>query len=367
MTKAITSIKAGSYFTKHAGGVTVYHDGKSYAASSAHPNYELVLNALAKTDVARAASLLDVKSILEAASKGIDRISFKNGRMMYKGLNGTETELKGPLIDRILNAMRSDNLSPKQIRPLMMFLDNTMKNQLKDIREELYEFLMSGAMPITSDGCFLAYKKVKNDFKDVYTGKLDNSPGTVVAMDPAKVDRNRNNTCSTGLHFASRSYMRSYSGDKIVIVKVNPRNVFAIPVDYNCAKGRASEYFVVGEATGNVLKDEVFLQPFIFDENQAEAAPEVKFIEGGMKASLRAMAEGYKLAKYGKAYVRISNTKGPLGSENYAIAREVDGSFIDPKTGKPVPKDQIKLMSIETKSVRAALVRAVAKARKSLQ
>jgi hypothetical protein len=364
-----------SYYTKHAGGVTVYHDGRQFAASTAHPFYEDILKALGKKDIARAAELLDVKGVLQAATAGVDRIKFKNGEMVYKGLNGQEQVLEGPLIERILTAIKSKKMTVEQVKPLVMLLDNIYKNELKFIRDELYLFLAAGDMPITKDGCFLAYKKVRSDFKDHYTGKLDNSPGKVVAMDASKVDRNRHNTCASGLHFAARSYLSSYGGSagfKIIIVKVNPRNVFAIPSDYGNAKGRASEYFVVGECK-DAFNNDQFLEPFIFDENKTQVAPKVDFIPTGMKASMPAMAEGYGLAfdvsgQNGKAYVRTVNSKGALDIEKYSIVKiDEDQNYTDAITGKPVPRDHVKVMAISTKSVRSALVRAVAKARKALR
>lgn len=367
-----------SYYTKHALGVSVYHAGRQYAASTAHPLYADVLKALAKKDIAGAAELLDVKGTLQAATQGVDRIKYKNGEMVYRGLDGKEHALEGALIDRILTAIRDKRMTPAQVKPLVLLLDNIHKNELKFIRDELYLFLAAGDMPITNDGCFLAYKKVKTDFKDIYSGKMDNSPGKVVAMDPALVDRDRYNTCSRGLHFAARSYLSSYGsggsgGAKIVVVKVNPRNVFAIPSDYNNAKGRASEYFVVGECKA-AFDHDAFLEPFIFDENKGTVAPEVNFIPTGLKASLGAMAEGYGLAwavkgQNGKASVRTLNSKGALDAAKYSIVKRTadDSGFVDAITGKPVPEEHVKTMSISTESVRSALVRAVAKARKALR
>jgi hypothetical protein len=363
-----------SYFTKHAGGVSVYHNGRSFAASTAHPLWADIQKALAKKDIARAAELLDVKGAIQVATQGNPRIKFANGRLSYKPLKGPAQPLGGPLIDRILTSLKAGNLDGAKIKPLMLFLDNIMKNELNDIRDELYLFLMSGDMPITTDGCFLAYKNVGPKFMDIHSNTLDNSPGKVVAMDPKKVDRNRGNTCSVGLHFASRSYLRNYSsshGGHTVVVKVNPRNVFAIPNDYNNAKGRASEYFVVGECKGNANEIDHFLEPFIFDENKSKVAPKVKFIETGMKASLAAMAEGYGLANNGKAFVRVLNTKGALDIEKYSIVKKapavVGSYYIDAITGKPVDGEFVKEMAITTKSVRSALVRAVAKSRKALR
>jgi hypothetical protein len=250
----------------------------------------------------------------------------------------------------------------------MKFIDNIQKNKLKDIREELYQFMMAGRMPITHDGCFLAYKAVRRDYHDKHTGTMDNSPGTLVAMEPSQVDTNRNNECSRGLHFCARGYLPNFagSGDRVMIVKVNPRFVFAIPRDYNCAKGRASEYYVIGEETGSALERDSFLADFVFDEKKLqEIAPSVKFIEKDThKPSLLAMAQGYKLVgKDGKVLVRVMTTKGAFTSDKYQVVVRKDKEYISAETGKPVPREHIKSMSFETKSVRSAMVRAVARSR----
>ncbi len=62
-----------------------------------------------------------------------------------------------------------------------------------------------------------------------------------------EVDENSEVTCSQGLHVASYSYMDHYPGERIVICKVNPKDVVAVPADYNNAKMRVSGYEVVGE------------------------------------------------------------------------------------------------------------------------
>jgi hypothetical protein len=76
---------------------------------------------------------------------------------------------------------------------------------------------------------------------------MDNSPGRVVEMERNQVDDNKDQTCSTGLHFCGMSYLSHFSGERTVIVKVNPADVVSIPSDYNGAKGRACRYEVVGE------------------------------------------------------------------------------------------------------------------------
>lgn len=108
-------------------------------------------------------------------------------------------------------------------------------------------------LPITKDGCFIAFKMVRADYRDIYTGTMDNSPGCVPKMKRADVDPDKDRTCSRGLHFAALEYVRngsygsSSNGDRLMAVKINPRDVVAIPTDYNNSKGRACQYLVLKE------------------------------------------------------------------------------------------------------------------------
>ena len=138
------------------------------------------------------------------------------------------------------------------IQPLVFFMENLMENPSHRSVKELYGFLEKNNLPITPDGQFLAYKKVRANYKDIHSGTMDNSPGTVVSMPRNEVDDEANNTCSNGLHFCSQEYLPHFgsgsgSSDRIVIVKINPRDVVSIPTDYNNAKGRACRYEVISE------------------------------------------------------------------------------------------------------------------------
>lgn len=145
--------------------------------------------------------------------------------------------------------------------PWEKFVANVYDNPSETAREELFQFLEKSNLPITPDGCFLAYKKVKADYTDCYTGKIDNSIGAEIPrMDRDKCDPDRNNTCSTGYHFCSYTYLQHFWGAHIMVVKVNPRDVTAIPIDYNRAKGRCCYYEIVAELDVDPT-DKTFTKP----------------------------------------------------------------------------------------------------------
>jgi hypothetical protein len=131
--------------------------------------------------------------------------------------------------------------------PLVKFAENLQKNPSFRAVNELFQFLEKNDHPITDNGCFIAYKKVREDFLDVHSGTFDNSPGNVVEMSRNQVNEDSTQTCSAGLHVANFDYASNfYSGGNMLEVEVNPADVVSIPVDYNQAKMRVCKYLVLG-------------------------------------------------------------------------------------------------------------------------
>jgi hypothetical protein len=195
-------------------------------------------------DAIKAQDWSTVKSIIDPVkvvlNYGAGNISVKGEQLFWKG-----QPFAGVLASRMIQ-MLQDGFT---IEPMVLFMHNLMKNPSKRSVDELYGFLEKNNLPLTPDGHFLAYKKVRRDFKDIHSGTMDNSPGTVVEMERNQVDDNKDQTCSTGLHFCGLSYLDHFGGNdsRTVIVKIDPADVVSIPSDYNGAKGRACRYEVIGE------------------------------------------------------------------------------------------------------------------------
>jgi hypothetical protein len=160
------------------------------------------------------------------------------------------------------------------VEPLVKFMENLMSNPSFRAVNELYGFLEKNSLPITPDGCFLAYKKVRNDYMDIHSGTFNNSVGLICEMERNKVDDNQNNTCSSGLHFCSQEYLGSFGGSdsRIMILKISPADVVSIPTDYNNSKGRTCKYTVIGEL--GVNPEEAFTSPVQENANGVASAPQ---------------------------------------------------------------------------------------------
>ena len=248
-------------------GVSImFDDGYHVTVYDHMANYDALKDALRAEDWNLAKDLSNpVVAVTRAIANVSETIRIDNGIVYYNG-----TPLHTELTDRMVS-MVEDGFD---VKPLGMFLDNLMQNPSARAVDELFGFLAAGDMPITEDGHFLAYKRIKKDWTDCHSGKIDNSIGTVVSMLRNKVDDNCNNTCSSGLHFCSHDYIKNFYGERLVVVKIDPRDVVSIPVDYNNTKGRCCKYTVIAEIEAERRLEGAFRNTSEFWDDQDLYDPE---------------------------------------------------------------------------------------------
>lgn len=244
-------------------------NGAPKTVSKDHPNFEEIRELIVlEDDIASALDLLDTKQMIVKFSDGIVTITDSDDVL----INGQQ--VADSIVDRIIRLHKAG----EPFDALANFAKLLQANPNEEVREDLYKWLENGGMPLTEDGCFVAYKKVRDDYFSYHSGnngRVYHGVGSYVAMPREECDESRYRTCSSGLHFCSFDYLKSYFGSegKVLAVKVNPKDVTAIPEDYNLAKGRGCAYIVLSEldretaefAFANV---EVYREPR-FDEDQA--------------------------------------------------------------------------------------------------
>jgi hypothetical protein len=216
--------------------VVVVIGNQSHTISKTHITYQKVLDAIKAGDWETVKDVIEPKKVV--LNYGAGNVSIQGETLYWKGY-----EFHNAVASRMIQ-MLQDGFP---IEPMVLFMENLLQNPSKNSVTELYGFLEKNNLPITSDGYFLAYKKVRADYTDCHSGTMDNSVGREVSMERNRVDDKANNTCSTGLHFCSKEYLAHFGGDKIMILKINPADVVSIPTDYNNSKGRACKYAVIGE------------------------------------------------------------------------------------------------------------------------
>ena len=232
-------------FIIQGSNIVVVIGNKSHTISKTHITYDKVLAAIKAGDWDTVKDTIEPKKVVLKYCQGL--VAIDGETLYWKG-----KELNSGLAVRMIQMLQEGF----PIEPMVLFMENLMSNPSKRSVDELYGFLEKSNLPITPDGHFLAFKKVREDFKDCHSGTMDNSVGKVVEMERNTVDDDKNRTCSAGLHFCSQGYLNSFGGERTVIVKINPRDVVSIPTDYNDAKGRTCRYEVIGEL--NVSPDDAF-------------------------------------------------------------------------------------------------------------
>jgi len=233
-----TKTQVPAFLMTTTGTISLVIGDNHYSVSPDHQNYKAIVDALKSEHYEGLVDLVDISRNIANQIGG--KAELRNGAVFVGG-----HEINNVVTDRIL-ALRRDGFP---VEFMIRFLENIMSNPSAFARDELYEFLENNELPITPDGHFLAYKKVRDDYRDFYSGSYDHSIGAVLEMEREAVDADRERTCSHGLHFCSYEYLPQYWGGtgRVVILKINPRDVVSIPTDYNLSKGRACRYEVVAE------------------------------------------------------------------------------------------------------------------------
>lgn len=226
--------------------IGIYLNGAIRTVKSDNPCFDRIKQAIKEDDLATVETLIDKSSAINEFGEGV--ITVKNGEVFYKDI-----VLNNHLTQRLTSLMREGF----GVSNLTKFIENLYLNPSKRAVDELYKFLEHRALPITEDGCFLAYKAITNDWKDIYTRTVDNSIGAKPSMPRKMVDEDKARHCSQGLHVGAMGYVKQYGditrkpvtgqGNRVVIVKVNPKDAVSVPEDHGCQKLRVSDYEVIAE------------------------------------------------------------------------------------------------------------------------
>ncbi len=234
------------------GVMTVLAAGKQYQVRDTDPEFKKVKEAVVKGNARDVVNLLDKPKVIAKAAKTV----FKTAAVVVE--NG-EVKVNGEVVHNTVTKRILDFAERGlPITPLMNFLARVQANPSATSQKELYDFLEHRGLPINSEGFVLGYKAVRSDFLDKYTGTIDNSVGKTVEMPRPKVDDNRANHCSFGLHVGALDYVTWYgrpdNGDKIIILEFDPADAVSVPSDHNFMKLRVCKYKVIGLFEGELLE-----------------------------------------------------------------------------------------------------------------
>lgn len=216
-------------------------NGENIPVNKQNENYQAVLDALMAENFVEAIRMSSVKKMVEYA---FGNVKVTTQSVSFKGRN-IDLGIAKFLIERLRSGDEA------QVERLSKFLNNLMENPSYKSVQQLYPFLKHNDLVIDADGYVECWKVVTKDFKDCHTGTFDNSVGKVVEMERNQVEDEPTKTCSAGLHVCAKSYIGSFisSGNRVVKVRVHPRDFVSVPVDYNGAKSRTCRYEVLADVT----------------------------------------------------------------------------------------------------------------------
>lgn len=176
---------------------------------------------------------------------------------------------------------------------LANFIERLSRNPDKTVAEDLYRFMEKGNLPLDEDGYLYGFKKVDDAYWS-YSGGVDGKvrylPETSPSMPRADCDPNRQKTCSRGLHVCSFEYLKFWypQRGRVVIIRIDPEHVTAIPADHDDQKLRCCELHVAGEIPEEDAKEHfkaVVDNRYRAVETVAEIIATVEGVLGGDSAS----------------------------------------------------------------------------------
>jgi hypothetical protein len=224
--------------------VSVNYEGESHIVPRSDALADRLIKAIKEGRLQEIPALVSVAKRIEIFSKGNFKV--ENGQVLVNGV-----AVPHALSNKIIR-FSNDGLP---FQPLVKFAENLQKNPSFRAVNELFTFLEKNDHPITENGNFIAYKRVRSTFKDIHSNTMDNSVGKTVEIPRNQVDEDSSRTCSYGLHVANWDYAHLHfassdsASDVMLEVEVNPADVVAIPIDYNNSKMRVCKYKVLGVVT----------------------------------------------------------------------------------------------------------------------
>ena len=227
--------------TKEA--ITIFCNEDSRVVTKGYPKFKSIRAKLIASDFSEEAlkeayELLSLPTFIDKFSEGNITVCHEDGKVFY----GT-FEIKNSLVTHMFDIMSRG----EDVLPMVRFLDMLMDNPKEDIVEELYGFMEHNQIGISDDGFILAYKGVKQDYTDCWTGTISNKVGQKPCMPRSQVVYDPKQACGAGLHSGSLAYAKGWSRGHVMKLKINPRDVVSVPYDCNMQKMRTCGYEVIGE------------------------------------------------------------------------------------------------------------------------
>lgn len=152
-------------------------------------------------------------------------------------------------VEQLEDQFKAVNAGVTSVDGMTLFLQRAGSVERGHSVEDLLKFVQKGELPIADDGSVLVYKRLNPSseegvFRDCHSGNVKQRVGSFVHMAESLVDPNRSRDCSNGLHVARRDYLTAFHGSVVVLCKLAPEDVIAVP-KYDARKLRAKGYHII--------------------------------------------------------------------------------------------------------------------------
>jgi len=326
-------------YTMTTDTITVVFRGDVHTVRRGAPNFEDLRAALYLGQWDKVPNFLSVAGAIESWSQGNFKVVGQDVRM------GDEV-LPRELSERVV-AMVSEKKDPASI---LNFWGRLRRNPSKRSVDQLWSFLNHKGIPLTEDGCFLAYKSVRRNFLDHHSGTVDNKVGVVNEMARNQISDDPRQACHEGYHVGALNYAQTFGGEgsRIIICKVDPMDVVCVPYDSSSEKMRVCKYEVVGHhgsdfLPSTVCDEEASIAGVDYDEDgdyededyedEVEDVPVPKAVKPAPKpdSKAKAMAKIKTKAKTKPEHVPLKKSKRGSGwakfdrmDEDKLLAQSID-------------------------------------------
>lgn len=216
--------------------ITVIYEGKPWIVKKGQPQFAALQAAIKEKRWDDVPNHLTVTKTIAQWSN--DKFKVEGDEVTYLG-----QPIPDDIKDRVL-AMVTNGENPSI---LFNFWERLNKNPSYRSVKQLFSFMKHTKIALTPEGKILTYKSVRENYKDVHSGKFDNRPGTTNKMPRNKISDDPEVACHEGFHVGAKGYVEGFHrGGRIVICEVDPENVVCIPYDAGQEKMRVCEYVVIG-------------------------------------------------------------------------------------------------------------------------
>lgn len=267
--------------------ITVIVNGDPIVVQKGAANFEALRLAVQGKQWDEILGLLTVSKTVEGWAVGNFKVT--DGQVFYKN-EGLPTELNA----RIVKMVTAGN-DPASL--LKFWVQLQLNPSYRSVRQ-LYPFMAHEGIALDEDGNILAYKAINQNWTDVFSGKISNKPGAVVEMPRNKISDDPKEACHEGLHVGALNYAKDFGGSerRIIICRIDPKDVVCIPYDASCMKMRVCKYEVIG-LFGSQMSDTVVTAADIPPKNDPTLAVPPAVVKPTTEAPAKPAAKVSKPSK----------------------------------------------------------------------